>query len=151
MKVGDKVPDMLGVNQDGKELRVSDYKGKRLALYFYPKDNTSGCTAQACSLRDSYGELLKAGFSVVGVSINSAASHQKFIAKNELPFDLIVDEEHRLADTFGVWGEKKMCGKTYMGMFRTTFIIDAESGVVERIMTPKQVKTKEHGAQLLGL
>ncbi len=151
MKVGDKVPDVLGVNQDGKELRVSDYKGKRLALYFYPKDNTAGCTAQACSLRDSYGELLNAGYSVVGVSINSAASHQKFIAKNELPFDLIVDEEHRLADAFGVWGEKKMCGKTYMGMFRTTFIIDAKSGVVERIMTPKEVKTKEHGAQLLGL
>ena len=133
MIVGDKAPDLLGVDQNGKEIHLSDYKGKKLVLYFYPKDMTSGCTAQACNLRDNYDELRKAGYEVVGVSINDQKSHQKFIEKNQLPF---------------TWGEKSMCGRKYMGTFRTTFIIN-EEGVVERIISPKEVKTKEHASQIL--
>lgn len=151
MTVGDKVPNVLGINQDGKEVKVSDFTGKKLALYFYPKDSTSGCTAQACSLRDSYHDLLDAGYSVVGVSINNETSHKKFIAKNELPFDLIADTEQKLVTEFGVWGEKSMYGRKYMGTFRTTFIIDPETSTVIKVMLPKEVKTKEHAAQILSL
>ncbi len=150
MEVGHRAPEILGKNQDGKEIKLSDFKGKKLALYFYPKDSTSGCTAQACSLRDNYAELREAGYEVVGVSIDSEASHQKFIAKNELPFALIADTEKALVEAFQVWGEKKLYGKTYMGTMRTTFIIDGTTGLVERIITPKQVKTKEHASQILA-
>ncbi len=147
--IGDTVPDVLGLDQNGNEVKRSDYPGKTIALYFYPKDMTSGCTAQACNLRDNYHELLNAGYQVIGVSADSAASHQKFIAKNELPFPLISDPDHKLLEAFGVWGEKSMYGRKYMGTFRTTFIIDPE-GKITRIITPKQVKTKDHAAQILA-
>ena len=147
--VGDKVDDILGVDADGKEIKLSDYPGKKIALYFYPKDNTSGCSAQACNLRDNYQELLDAGYQVIGVSVDSADSHKKFIAKYDLPFPLITDPDHKLVEEFGVWGLKKMCGKEYMGTNRTTFIISPE-GIVERVITPKEVKTKIHASQILG-
>lgn len=146
--IGDKVPDVLGLDQNGNEVKRSDFPGKTIALYFYPKDMTSGCTAQACNLRDNYHELLDAGYQVIGVSADSAASHQKFIDKNNLPFPLISDPDHKLLEAFGVWGEKSMYGRKYMGTFRTTFIIDPE-GRIARIITPKQVKTKDHAAQIL--
>lgn len=148
LKAGDKAPEILGVNQDGKEIRLSDFAGKKLVLYFYPKDNTPGCTAQACSLRDGYEDLRKAGYEVLGVSADSAASHQKFIAKQALPFQLIADTDTKLAEQFGAWGEKSMYGRKYMGMFRTTFIID-EQGTIERVIEPKEVNTKAHAAQIL--
>lgn len=148
LHVGDKAPEVLGKNQDGKELKLSDFVGKKLVLYFYPKDNTPGCTAQACSLRDGYTELQKSGYEVIGVSVDSESSHQKFIAKQQLPFDLIADTEMKLSNIFGTWGEKSMYGRQYMGMFRTTFIID-EKGVIEKIIAPKEVKTKTHAQQIL--
>lgn len=148
IKVGDNIPENLGVDEKGEEIKASNFKGKKLVLYFYPKDSTPGCTTQACNLRDNYQELQKAGYEVLGVSINDEKSHQRFIAKNELPFSLIADTEKKLVEEFGVWGEKKMYGRTYMGTFRTTFIID-EEGVVERIITPKEVKTKIHASQIL--
>lgn len=148
MNVGDKAPDILGLNEKGEEIHLSDYRGKKVVLYFYPKDMTSGCTTQACNLRDNYTELRNAGYEVIGVSINDAKSHQKFIEKNQLPFTLIADTEHKLTEQFGAWGEKSMCGRKYMGTFRTTFIIN-EDGIIERIITPKEVKTKEHAAQIL--
>ena len=149
MNIGDKAPEILGINEKGEEIRLSDYKGQKVVLYFYPKDNTPGCTAQACNLRDHYAELREAGYAVIGVSVDSGKSHQKFIEKNSLPFPLITDTEKKLVEQFGVWGEKTMCGRKYMGTFRTTFILD-EEGVVERIITPKEVKTKEHAAQILN-
>ncbi len=107
-------PDFLGTDQDGKEIRRSDFPGKKIALYFYPKDSTPGCTAQACSLRDNYQALIDAGYQVIGVSVDSAASHKKFIEKNNLPFPLIADTDHKLVDQFGVWGEKSMYGPPYL-------------------------------------
>ncbi len=149
MTIGTKVPDLLGLNEKGEEIRLSQYAGKKLVLYFYPKDSTSGCTTEACNLRDNYAALRRAGYEVVGVSVDSAASHQKFIAKHELPFPLIADTEKTLVETFGVWGEKSMYGRKYMGTFRTTFIIN-EEGIVERIFQPKNIKVKEHAEQILG-
>ena len=149
MKVGDKAPEILGRDEEGREVRLSDYAGRKLVLYFYPKDMTSGCTAQACSLRDNYAELRKQGYEVVGVSIQDEKSHQRFIAKNELPFHLIADTDMALNQAFGTWGEKTMCGRKYMGTLRTTFIIN-EQGIIERIMLPKEIKTKEHAQQILG-
>lgn len=148
LTVGDNVPDFLGTDQNGKEVKRSDFPAKKIALYFYPKDSTSGCTAQACNLRDNYTELLEAGYQVIGVSVDSEASHQKFIAKNQLPFPLVSDTDHKLVELFGVWGEKTMCGRKYMGTFRTTFLID-ENGVIQRVITPKEIKTKDHAAQIL--
>ena len=148
LKAGDKAPEVLGVNQDGKEIRLSDFAGKKLVLYFYPKDNTPGCTAQACSLRDGYDDLRKAGYEVLGVSADNASSHQKFIAKQNLPFQLIADTDTKLAEQFGTWGEKSMYGRKYMGMFRTTFIIK-EHGIIERVIDPKEVNTKAHADQIL--
>ena len=148
MNVGDKAPEILGINEKGEEIRLSNYKGKKLVLYFYPKDSTSGCTAQACNLRDNYDALRRAGYEVVGVSVDSEKSHQKFIEKNSLPFPLIADTDKKLVEQFGVWGEKSMYGRKYMGTFRTTFILN-EEGVVERIIGPKEVKTKDHAAQIL--
>lgn len=149
MEVGTKVPDVLGVDQDGNVVKRSDYPGRSIALYFYPKDMTSGCTAEACNLRDNYQSLIDAGYQVIGVSVDSADSHKKFIAKNSLPFPLITDPDHKLVTEFGVWGEKSMYGRKYMGTFRTTFIISPE-GVVTRIITPKQIKVKDHAAQILN-
>lgn len=148
LQVGDKAPAILGVNQDGTEIKLADFAGKKVVLYFYPKDNTPGCTAQACSLRDGYDDLRKAGYEVIGVSADSAASHQKFIAKQNLPFNLIADTDKKLSEIFGTWGEKSLYGKQYMGMFRTTFIID-ETGTITRIILPKEVKTKDHASQIL--
>lgn len=148
MNIGDKAPEILGINEKGEEIRLSNYKGKKLVLYFYPKDSTSGCTAQACNLRDNYDALRQASYEVVGVSVDSEKSHQKFIEKNSLPFPLIADTDKKLVEQFGVWGEKSMYGRKYMGTFRTTFIIN-EEGIVERIIGPKEVKTKDHAAQIL--
>lgn len=147
LKIGDKAPEILGVNENGETVKMSDFVGKKVVLYFYPKDNTSGCTAEACSLRDGMNELERAGFAVIGVSKDSAKSHQGFKAKYELPFSLIADTEHVLSETFGAWGEKKLYGKTYMGMIRTTFIID-ENGVITDIIN--KVDTKNSAQQILG-
>lgn len=149
MNIGDKAPERLGLNEKGEEVLLSNYRGKKVVLYFYPKDNTSGCTAEACSLRDNYNALREQGYEVIGVSVDSAASHQKFIDKHKLPFTLIADTEHELVEAMGVWGEKSMYGRKYMGTFRTTFVID-ENGVVEQIYLPKQIKTSTHGEQLLA-
>lgn len=148
LEVGQVVPDVLGTDENGRTVRRSDYPGKKIALYFYPKDLTSGCTAQACSLRDGYGDLLAAGYQVIGVSVDPAESHKKFRAKNDLPFPLVSDTDHHLVELFGVWGEKSMYGRKYMGTMRTTFIISPD-GVIERVITPKQVKTKIHASQIL--
>lgn len=149
MEIGSKAPEVLGKDAEGNEIRLSDYKGRKLVLYFYPKDSTPGCTSEACSLRDNYSDLRKQGYEVIGVSADSAASHQRFAEKNNLPFTLISDENKELMQTFGVWGEKKMAGRTYMGIHRTTFIIN-EEGIVERIIGPKEIKTKVHAQQILG-
>lgn len=149
MTVGDRLPEVLGIDEEGREIKAADFKGRKLVLYFYPKDMTSGCTSQACNLRDNYDGLRAAGYEVVGVSINDGKSHQKFIAKNELPFHLIADTDHSLAEQFGVWGEKSMYGRKYFGTFRTTFIV-GEDGVIERVIEPKKIKVKEHAAQILG-
>ena len=148
MNIGDKAPELLGINENGEEIRLSQYKGKKLVLYFYPKDYTSGCTAEACSLRDNYADLRKQGYDVIGVSVDSAASHRKFIDKHELPFPLIADTDKKLVEAMGVWGEKSMYGRKYMGTFRTTFLIN-EEGVIEKIYFPKEIKTKTHGEQIL--
>ncbi len=150
MKAGDRAPEILGMNEQGEQVLMSSFRGRKVVLYFYPKDNTPGCTAEACSLRDNYEALKARGYEVVGVSVDSAASHKKFIDKHELPFTLIADTDKALVEQMGVWGEKSMCGRKYMGTFRTTFIIN-EEGVVEKVFSPKEVKTKTHGEQLLAL
>ena len=139
LNVGDKAPDFLGCDENGAEIRVSDYKGGRLVVYFYPKDNTPGCTAEACSLRDGMDELVAAGYAVVGVSADSVASHKRFKEKQQLNFPLVADVDREAIQAFGAWGEKKMAGRTYMGILRTTFILDAE-GVVERVITKVDTK-----------
>ena len=143
MCIGDKAPDILGVDNEGNQIKLSDYSGNKLILYFYPKDNTSGCTAEACSLRDNYSQLKSLGYSIVGVSVDNAVSHLKFISKYELPFPLIADIDKTLVKQMGVWGEKSMYGRKYMGTFRTTFIIN-EEGIIEKIFSPKEIKTKTH-------
>lgn len=149
MNIGDKIPEQLGVDQNGTPVTASEYAGQKLIIYFYPKDMTSGCTAEACSLRDNYAALQADGYNVIGVSPDDEAKHLKFIEKYELPFRLIADTDHRLAEEFGVWGEKSMYGRKYMGIFRTTFVVDADGRVV-RIFTPKEIKTKIHGEQILN-
>lgn len=148
LQIGDSVPDLLGLDQDGREVRLSDYPERRVVLYFYPKDNTSGCTAEACSLRDGYTELRKAGYEIIGVSRDSAKSHQGFREKYQLPFRLIADTDVRLNELFGTWIEKSMYGRKYMGTERTTFVISA-SGKIEHIIRGKEVNTKEHARQIL--
>jgi peroxiredoxin Q/BCP len=148
MKIGDKAPEVLGKDEQGRDIRLSDYRGRKLVLYFYPKDNTSGCTAEACSLRDGYDQLQAEGYEVVGVSKDSAASHVKFKEKHQLPFPLIADVNHELLEAMGAWGEKTMYGKKTMGTIRTTFIIN-EEGVIEQILAGKQVNTKQHAEQIL--
>lgn len=148
MKIGDKIPEILGINAEGAEVKASDFAGKKLAIYFYPKDNTPGCTAEACSLRDGYAELRVAGFEVIGISKDSAASHQKFAAKHELPFTLIADTDLRMNEAFGVWQLKKMCGRESMGTVRTTFLTD-ENGVITDIIN--KVNTKDSARQILDL
>ena len=149
LTVGDKAPEILGTDQNGNNIKLSDFAGKKLALYFYPKDNTSGCTAQAGSLRDGYEQLRAAGYEVIGVSKDSAKSHQGFISKQSLPFSLIADTETTLNQAFGVWQEKSMYGRKYMGTARTTFIIN-EEGIIERVIDSKEVNTKDHANQILN-
>ena len=148
LQVGEKAPEILGRDENGQEIRLSDFSGRKLILYFYPKDSTSGCTAEACSLRDNYSSLRKLGYAVVGVSVQDEKSHRRFIEKNQLPFPLIADTENRLVEQMGVWGEKSMYGRKYMGTFRTTFIIN-EEGVIEKVFLPKEIKTKTHAEQIL--
>ena len=148
MNIGDKIPEFLGKNQNGEEVKASDFAGKKLVLYFYPKDSTAVCTSEACSLRDRYDQLQAEGYEVLGVSVDSDTSHKRFIDKNNLPFNLIADTEKKLVEAFGVWAEKKMYGRSYMGTLRTTFIIN-ERGEVEQIFTPKEIKTKIHADQIL--
>ncbi len=148
LKEGEKAPYFEGVNQDGKKITLDDFKGKKLILYFYPKDNTSGCTAEACSLNDGYSSLTDKGFEVVGVSPDSTSSHLKFIAKYNLSFNLIAEKKKKILEAYGVWAEKKMYGRTYMGVLRTTFIID-ENGIIQKIIT--KVDTKDHAKQILTM
>lgn len=144
--VGEKAPDFLGLDECGNEVRVSDYNGRRLVVYFYPKDSTPGCTAEACSLRDGMDELVAAGYAVVGVSADSAASHSRFKEKQQLNFPLIADVDKSTIMAFGAYGEKKMAGRKYMGIIRTTFVI-GEGGIVERVIS--KVDTKNAARQLL--
>ena len=146
LKIGDKMPDFEVVDQDGNAVSSKDLIGKKTIIYFYPKDNTSGCTAEACSLRDNYEALQAKGYNVVGVSKDSAASHRKFADKYELPFTLLADTSTQMLQTFGAWGEKKMYGKTVMGTIRKTFIFD-ENGVLTEII--EKVDTKNHAGQIL--
>jgi peroxiredoxin Q/BCP len=146
LTAGQAAPPFSGTIQDGSAVSLADYAGKRLVLFFYPKDDTPGCTTAACSLRDHYQELRDAGFELLGVSPDPPAKHQKFIGKHELPMDLIADEDHQVMNAYGVWGPKKFMGREYDGVHRTTFVIDAE-GKIERVI--KKVKTKTHAAQLL--
>lgn len=150
MNIGDKAPEILGRDSEGQEVRLSDFQGKKLVLYFYPKDLTSGCTAEACSFRDHRDELAQAGYAVVGVSVDNEKQHQKFTEKHQLNFPLIADVDKKLVEQFGVWQEKSMYGRKYMGTVRTTFIIN-EEGIVEQIIGPKQIKTKIHAEQILGM
>ena len=146
LQIGDIAPDFEVKNQHGEPVKLSDFRGQKVVLYIYPKDDTPGCTAQACNLRDNYSELLKQGYQVLGVSVDTEKKHQKFITKYELPFPLLADTEHEIVDKYGVWQEKSMFGRKYMGIMRYTFVID-EEGKIEDIIT--KVDTKNHAAQIL--
>ncbi len=150
LHIGDSIPEILGTDQKGNLIQARDFTGRKLALYFYPKDNTPGCTAQACSLRDGYNALQEAGYAIVGVSVDSGVSHQKFIDKYALPFPLIADTDRKLVEEFGVWREKTMMGKKFMGTVRTTFLVD-EQGIISHIMEGRTVDTGNHAAQILGI
>jgi len=147
LKVGDKVPDFSAKDQDGNTINLSDYKGKKLVVFFYPKANTPGCTAEACNLRDNYKELQDQGYELLGVSADSEKKQSNFKNKYEFPFPLLADEDHTVINTFGVWGPKKFMGREYDGIHRTTFVIDGD-GVVENVI--EKVKTKDHAAQILS-
>jgi peroxiredoxin Q/BCP len=146
LKVGSKAPAFKGKDQDGNSISLSDFKGKKLIVFFYPKDNTPGCTAEACSLRDNYALLQKNGFELLGISVDDEKSHQKFITKHSLPFPLLADTDQKVVNAFGVWVEKSMYGRTYMGTARKTFIID-EEGKISNII--EKVDTKDHANQIL--
>jgi peroxiredoxin Q/BCP len=146
LQIGDSAPAFNIKDQNGNPVQLADFKGKKLVIYFYPKDNTPGCTAQACNLRDNYDLLLKQGYHVLGVSTDNEKSHQKFITKFELPFPLLADVNQEMVNQFGVWVEKSMYGKTYMGIARTTFVIDENGKIIDIIA---KVDTKEHTSQIL--
>ncbi|TVR39770.1 MAG: thioredoxin-dependent thiol peroxidase [Bacteroidia bacterium] len=146
LKPGDKAPEFKGIDQDGNPISLNDFKGKKLVLYFYPKDSTPGCTSQACNLRDNYDLLLEKGYKVVGVSADSEKSHKKFIEKHSLPFPLIADTEKEILKAFDVWGPKKFMGREFLGIHRTTFVID-EEGKIEEVI--EKVKTKDHTSQII--
>lgn len=148
LKVGDKAPVFTSTDQNGKTINLGDFKGKKLVVYFYPKDNTPGCTTQACNLRDNYSDLLAKGIQVVGVSADSAGSHQKFIDKFTLPFPLIADEDRKVIEQFGVWGPKKFMGKEYDGIHRTTFLINEDQSIVGIIEKPN---TKAHAEEIFEI
>ena len=147
IKIGDKMPVFEVVDQDGKTVKSEDLLGKKTVIYFYPKDNTSGCTAEACNLRDNYEAMVAKGYNVIGVSKDSAASHKKFIEKYQLPFTLLADTSTEMIQAFGAWGEKSLYGRKYMGTLRETFIFD-ENGILVEIID--KVDTKNHAAQILG-
>jgi len=147
LDAGDRAPDFSGFNQYGKEIKTADFAGKKLILYFYPKDDTPGCTAESCNLNDNYSDWLKKGFEVVGVSPDDVESHRKFSKKYDLEFNLIADTEKEISQAYGVWGEKNMFGNKYMGVLRTTFVID-ENGIIQNIF--KKVKTEDHSKQILS-
>lgn len=146
LKEGDGAPQFATKNQNGDEIKLSDFRGKRIVLYFYPKDDTPGCTKEACSLRDSFNVFEEKGIKILGVSTDSEKSHQKFISKYSLPFDLLADTDKTLVNAYGVYGEKSLYGKKYMGINRTTFLID-EAGKIAKIF--KKVKVDEHAAEVL--
>lgn len=146
LQIGDIAPSFSGINQNGIQVSLADFAGKKLVLYFYPKDDTPGCTAQACNLTENHNVLQTQGYEVLGVSPDSSEKHKKFIAKYNLSFDLLADTAHETIEAYGVWVEKNMYGRKYMGVARTTFIID-ENGVIEEII--EKVKTKDHSAQIL--
>jgi len=148
LKVNDKAPNFAGLDQQGKTIQTADFAGKKYAVYFYPKDNTPGCTVQACNLRDNYDALAAAGISIIGVSMDSEVSHQKFISKFELPFPLIADTDKKVIEAFQVWGPKKFMGKDYDGIHRTTFVMD-ENNVIQGIIS--KPKTKEHASEILEI
>jgi len=148
LKEGMPAPHFEGVDQNGKTIKTGDFKGKKIVLYFYPKDSTPGCTTEACNLRDNYNSLIKMGFAVIGVSVDSEKSHKSFAAKYSLPFPLIADTEKKIVRDYGVWQEKSMYGKKYMGTVRTTFLIN-EKGIIGKIIS--KVETKSHSEQILGL
>lgn len=148
LKEGMKAPPFEGRDQNGQLIRLGDYKGKKLVLYFYPKDNTPGCTSEACNLRDNHDTLLKEGFAVVGVSMDTEKSHKGFAEKHSLPFPLIADTSKKILTDYGVWKQKSLYGKTFMGTVRTTFIID-EEGTIEKIIS--KVETKNHSDQIFRL
>ena len=148
VKKGMKAPEFMGVNQEGKEVSLSNFSGKKLVLFFYPKDDTPGCTSESCNLRDNIEILKKQGFEVLGVSADSEAKHLKFANKYNLPFSLIADTEKEIINLFGVWGPKKFMGREYDGIHRTTFVI-SEKGIVEHVI--EKVKTKAHAEQILEL
>ena len=147
LKVGDKAPDFSIVNQEGELVNFKDFLGKKVVVFFYPKASTPGCTNEACNLRDNYQEFIAKGYAVIGVSADSVKRQKNFAVKNNLPYDLIADEEKEIINAYGVWGPKKFMGREYEGIHRTTFIID-EKGIVEEVIT--KVKTKEHAIQILG-
>jgi thioredoxin-dependent peroxiredoxin len=146
IKVGDLAPDFKALDQNGKEISLSQFKGKKVILYFYPKDDTPGCTAEACNLRDNYASLTHKGFVVIGVSADDARSHAKFQTKYDLPFHLIPDVDKKIINAYHTWGEKKLYGKSYQGILRTTFIIDEKSKILKVI---EKVDTKDHTNQIL--
>jgi|TARA_B110000438_G_C15809764_1_gene649092 thioredoxin-dependent peroxiredoxin len=146
LKIGDKAPEFESINQKGDKIKLSNYLGEKVVLYFYPRDNTPGCTSQACNLKDNFNSLKKNGYTILGVSKDSAKSHQKFINKFNLPFDLIADEDQSVHKKYGTWVEKSMYGKTYMGTARWTFLID-KNGNIENII--QKVKTKDHFSQIV--
>ena len=147
LKEGDKAPDFESIDQNGNPVKLSDYKGKKVILYFYPKDMTPGCTAEAKNLKEHYELLKEKGFEIIGVSADDVKRHQKFIEKYELPFTLIADTDKKVINAYGVWGPKKFMGKTFDGIHRTTFIIDEEGKIIKII---SKVKTKEHAQQILN-
>ena len=148
MNIGDKMPEVLGIGADEKEIKLSDYPDKKFIIYFYPKDSTSGCSAEAASLRDQYDTFLKMGYQIIGVSKDSAASHRKFIENQSLPFPLVADTDCKLCEAAGVWRMKKMCGKEYMGIVRTTFVCNHDGTVTDVI---EKVQTKTAADQLFKL